>query len=52
MDIEQLPFTEEKVINRVLHYRENEGEWIPYTAEELTEMYMFEMQMFEDAVCQ
>lgn len=50
MDVIDLPYIEEKVIGGVLHYRENDGDWIAYTASELTDMYMFEMEMFEDAV--
>ena len=46
-----LPFTEEKVISGVLHWRENEGDWTAYTVQELTEMYMFEQECFLSA-CQ
>ena len=46
-----LPFTEEKIIGGVLHWRDNEGPWTPYTIQELTQMYIFEQDCFI-AACQ
>lgn len=47
MDIEQLPYITEEVINGVLHYREGDaGDWKEYSKEELTEMYMLEQESF------
>jgi len=41
-----LPFTEERVIGGVLHWREDGGQWTAYTVQELTEMYLFEQDCF------
>jgi len=46
-----LPFTEERTINGVLHWRENDGDWTAYTAQELTQMYLQEQEYFLSA-CQ
>ena len=50
VDIEQCEYQpEDKIINNVLHYWFCD-QWHPYTLEELTEMYMSEVDFFDDYV--
>lgn len=46
MEIEVCDYREDKVINGVLCYSKN-GEWVEYTKEELTDMYLGEQEAFD-----
>lgn len=46
IEIEQLDYHEDKVINGVLHYRDGSA-WVEYSKAELTEMYMIEQEAFD-----
>ena len=49
IEIEQLDYHEDKVINGVLHYRDG-SEWKEYSKQELTEMYLDEQNHFYNLV--
>jgi hypothetical protein len=49
VDIEQCDYTEDRVINGILHYWQVD-KFLPYSLEELTEMYMDEVDFFDDYV--
>ena len=46
IEIEQLDYHEDKVINGILHYRDG-ASWKEYSKQELTEMYMIEQSTLD-----
>lgn len=49
IEIEQLDYHEDKVINGILHYRDG-SEWKEYSKRELTEMFLTEQGAFDEYI--